>query len=167
MNMGLALWLILKFAFFLVFCIFEILGSFFWYFVFLFFLVRFFVVFCIFEKLHSYYFFIFSYFWYFVCQNTKKKNKINTNKYTLYFCIFCMFHYFQKCTLYFCIFPFLHRLHFVLSYFPFFRHAVKEQNRKSTNVCCISLLLLILPPSVLYLFGNLGLYFFVCFFLYF
>ena len=41
MNMGLALWLILKFAFFL-------------YFVFLKFWVRCFFVFCIFEKLHSY-----------------------------------------------------------------------------------------------------------------
>jgi hypothetical protein len=36
--------------------------------------------------------------------------------------------------------------------FSFFRHAVKQQNRESTNVCCISLLLMILPPSVLYFF---------------
>ena len=51
--------------------------------------------------------------------------------------VFVFFHYFQKCTLYFCIFfgifPFLHRLHFVPLYFSFFRHAVKEQNRESTN----------------------------------
>ena len=47
-------------------------------------------------------------------------------------------------------------------FFSFFRHAVKEQNRESTNVCCISLLLLISPLSAVFL-CNLGLYFFLYF----
>ena len=45
-------------------------------------------------------------------------------------------------------------------FFAFFRHAVKEQNRESINVCCILLSLIILPCSVLYFFCNLELYFF-------
>ena len=84
----------------------------------------------------------------------------------LYFFVFS--HYVQKCNLYFCIFflyfsspsqialcPFV--------FFAFFRHAVKEQNRESINVCCIFLLLIILPCSVLYFFVIWSCIFFVFF----
>jgi hypothetical protein len=63
--------------------------------------------------------------------------------------------------LFFCMFPLIHRLHFVLLYFSFFWHALKEQNRESTNVCCMSLLLMILAPWVLHFFVSFGFVFLV------
>ena len=107
----------------------------------------------------------------FFCKNTKKIRKILQIKYEqihfvfLYFFVF--FHYIQKCNLYFCIFLYFSNPSQIalcpFVFFLFFRHAVKEQNRESINVCCIFLLLIILPCSVLYFFCNLGLYFFVLF----
>ena len=133
MNMGLALWFMFEFVLFLVFCMFETFGSYF--------------VVCL--RLHSYLFCIF-------CQITK--NTLCIFVLLLYFPLLPKMHF--VFLYFFCIFPFLHRLHFVLLYFSFFRHAVKEQNRESTNVCCTSLLLMILPLSVLFFCCNLGLYVF-------
>ena len=99
-----------------------------------------------------------------------RKNEINANN-TL--CIFVFFWYFSITSknalcifVFFCIFPFLHRLHFVLLYFSFFRHAVKEQNGEFTNVCCISILLAISPAAwLLFLYLVFGDCIFCTFFL--
>ena len=126
---------------FFVFCIFEILGSYF--FCILYFWNCWFVFFCILY----FWAYAFVFFWgNFYKKYAKHRNKIQKVHFDV-----------QKCNLYFCIFfwyfPTLHRLHFVLLYFfSFFRHAVKEQNRESINVCCIFLLLIILPCSVCVLF---------------
>ena len=70
MNMGLALWLIFEFVFFLVFYILKFLVRiFFLNFVFLKFLVRIFFLFCIFEKLRLYLSCIF------FCKKTKIQHK--------------------------------------------------------------------------------------------
>ena len=145
---------------FFVFCIFKILGSY----VFCIFEIvdSYFFVFCIFEQLHSYFLYFFVCFSYFFCI---KKNTNKIQKHTLCICVF--FWYFSitsKNAI--CIFVLF--LHFSspsqialcpFVFFAFFRHAVKEQNRESINVCCIFLLLIILPCSVLYFFCNLELYF--------
>ena len=146
---------------FFVFCIFEPLGSYFFlYFVFLKLLIRIFFVFCIFEQLHSYFvYFVCMFFVFFLVkiQKNTKQIQIKYKKYTLYFCIFLYFSITSKnaicifvCFLYFSSPSQIALCPFV--FFAFFRHAVKEQNRESINVCCIFLLLIILPCSVLYFF---------------
>ena len=168
-NTGLALWLIFDFFFFFVFL--KSLRS--YLFCILYFRAIafvFFFVFCILEQLHSYCFCIFFVFFFVKMQKNTKKIQIEYQRNTL--CIFVFFfvffHYVQKCNLYFCIF-FVFFQSFTdctLSFciVAFFRHAVKEQNRESINVCCIFLLLIILPCSVLYFFFcNLELYFFLDF----
>ena len=148
MNTGLALWFIFEFVFSL-------------YFVFLKFWVCIFFVLCIFEIVDSYFFCIFCifeiriflYFLYlsriFFGKNTQKNTKKIQIEYKKTLCIFVFLHYVQKCNLYFCMF-FVFFQSFTdctLSFciFSFFRHAVKEQNRESINVCCIFLLLMIFP----------------------
>ena len=130
----------------------------------------FFFVFCIFEILDSHFFLYFFLFFFRIFLKNKKHKKytINTNKYTWYFCIFLVFFYCgQKYTLYFCIFfcffSFFFRLLFVFLYFG---HFVKKQHGKSTNVCCISFVLMILSLLWLYFFCNLGLYLFCIFFVF-
>ena len=94
-----------------------------------------------------------------------KKNILCIFVFFLYFsitsknaiCIFVFFLYFSSPSQ-IALCPFV--------FFAFFRHAVKEQNRESINVCCIFLLLIILPCSVLYFFCNLELYFFCILFVF-
>ena len=105
-NTGLAPWLIFEFVFSLyfvflkfwvrifpfLFCIFEIVDSYFF-------------LFCIFEHMHSYFFFCI-----FTKKYEKHRNKIqkihfDVQKCNLYFCIFFgIFQSFTDCTLSFCIF---------------------------------------------------------------
>ena len=128
---------------------------FFLYFVFLRFWIRIFFVF----------------FSYFFGKNTKKiqnKYKKNTKKIHLvllyFFCIFLLRPKIHFVFLYFfCFFSFFFRLLFVFLYFG---HFVKKQHRKSTNVCCISFVLMILSLLWLYFFCNLGLYLFCIFFVF-
>ena len=173
MNTGLALSLIFEFVFSLYFVFLKFWVRIFLFFVFLKLLIRIFFVFCIFEQLRSYFFCIcLVFFSYCFCKNTKKYEK-NTNKIqknTLCIFVFLVFfHYVQKMQfvfLYF-FFVFFQSSQIALCpfvFFAFFRHAVKEQNRESINVCCIFLLLIILPCSVLYFFGNWSCIF--CFFVF-
>ena len=131
---------------FFVFCIFEILGSYFFFI--LYFWNCWFVFFLYFVFLRFVFFCIFCICFVFFCRNTQKIRKIPIN-YKKTLCIFVFLHYVQKCNLYFCMF-FVFFQSFTdctLSFciFSFFRHAVKEQNRESINVCCIFLLLMMFP----------------------